>query len=59
MKKNAYFINIMSLFRAITKEVDKIDIDMIMQVFTGNTINSYINYVYNSSEPQLTYVSNK
>jgi hypothetical protein len=50
MKKNAYFINIMSSFRAITKEVDKIDIDMVMQFFTGNTINSYTNYVYNSRE---------
>ena len=59
MKKNAYFINIMSSFRAIIKEVDKIDIDLMMQVFTDNSINSYTNYVYNSSEPQLTYVSNK
>ena len=50
MKKNTYFINIMSSFHAITKEVDKIDIDMVMQVFTDNTINSYTNYVYNCRE---------
>jgi hypothetical protein len=49
----------MSSFRAITKKVDKIDIDMVMQVFTDNSINSYTNYVYNSSQSQLTYVSNK
>ena len=38
MKKNAYFINIISSFSTITKEVDIIDIDTIMQVFTDNSI---------------------